>query len=138
MSQAGDVRAPSSPAGLGGALDTETVATGLFARKSSGLVRDVGVTGAIGLNLGTLNIGGAIVYFVSLMVAFPGANGFLSMLIGGVLISVLAWVYGQLATTMPRSGGDYVYAGRIFNPVVGAWIGFALLALLWYTIGSAG
>lgn len=112
--------------------------TGLYVRQSSGLVRDIGVSGAFGLNLGVLSVGGALGYFVIIMTLFPAANVFWSLLIGGVLITSLVWVYVQLATALPRSGGDYVYQARIFHPIVGAWIGVALLIDMWYTIGSAG
>jgi len=137
MSQVGDVSGPTPATGLPSALDAESAASGLFARKSSGLVREISLSGAFGINLGVMSIGAAFAYFVLLMTTFPLQNGFWTLLIGGILIMCLVWVYGQLATTMPRSGGDYLYAGRIFHPAVGAWVGFALLGLLWWSLDSA-
>jgi basic amino acid/polyamine antiporter, APA family len=139
MSQAGDLTTPvAGDSSAASRLDAESAGSGLFSRKSSGLVRGIGVSGAFGLNLGLLSVGGALGYFVIIMTLFPAANVFWSLLIGGLLIATLVWVYGQLATTMPRSGGDYVYQARVFHPIVGAWIGVALLLYMWYTIGSAG
>lgn len=128
----------ASHGGVDGSLEKEAAARGLFVRRSSGLVRDIGLGGAFGLNLGFLSIGGALGYFAILFTLFPQGNILWVLVIGGLLTGLLAVVYSQLATTMPRSGGDYVYQSRVFHPVVGAWIGvgFAIYAL--YLIATSG
>ncbi len=45
--------------------------------------------------------------------------------LGGVLSVVGALCYAELATTYPRSGGDYVYLDRAFGPRVGFLFGWA-------------
>lgn len=56
--------------------------------------------------------------------------------LGGVLALVGAFCYAELATTYPRSGGDYVYLTRAFGPFAGFLFGWAQLVVL-YT-GSIG
>jgi len=45
--------------------------------------------------------------------------------LGGALSIVGALCYAELATTYPRSGGDYVYLTRAFGPAVGFLFGWA-------------
>jgi basic amino acid/polyamine antiporter, APA family len=47
--------------------------------------------------------------------------------LGGVLSIVGAVCYAELATTYPRSGGDYVYLSRAFGPWAGFLFGWAQL-----------
>src|SRR5947209_8733010 len=46
----------------------------------------------------------------------------------GILAVVGALCYAELATTYPRSGGDYVYLSRAFGRPVGFLFGWAQLA----------
>lgn len=57
-------------------------------------------------------------------------------LLGGVLSLIGAFCYAELATTYPRSGGDYVYLTRAFGPLVGFLFGWAQLAVI--LTGSIG
>jgi amino acid transporter len=50
--------------------------------------------------------------------------------LGGALALVGALCYAELATTYPRSGGDYVYLTRAFHPGVGFLFGWAQLAVI--------
>jgi APA family basic amino acid/polyamine antiporter len=49
---------------------------------------------------------------------------------GGILALIGALCYAELATTYPRSGGDYVYLTRAFGPWAGFLFGWAQLALV--------
>jgi APA family basic amino acid/polyamine antiporter len=51
-------------------------------------------------------------------------------LLCGVLALVGALCYAELATTYPRSGGDYVYLNRAFGPIAGFLFGWAQLAVI--------
>jgi amino acid transporter len=57
-------------------------------------------------------------------------------LLGGVLSLIGALCYAELATTYPRSGGDYVYLTRAFGRPVGFLFGWAQLAVI--LSGSTG
>src|SRR5580698_2860632 len=53
-------------------------------------------------------------------------------LVGGIIALCGALCYGELASSMPRSGGEYHYLSKIFHPFIGflsgllsAIVGFA-------------
>ncbi len=50
--------------------------------------------------------------------------------IGGLLSLVGALCYAELASTYPRSGGDYVYLSRAFGPWMGLLFGWAQLVVI--------
>jgi amino acid transporter len=54
----------------------------------------------------------------------------------GLLALIGALCYAELATTYPRSGGDYVYLTRAYGPMVGYLFGWAQLAVV--QTGSIG
>ncbi|HEX5271700.1 MAG TPA: amino acid permease, partial [Gemmataceae bacterium] len=51
-------------------------------------------------------------------------------LLCGALALVGALCYAELATTYPRSGGDYVYLSRAYGPAAGFLFGWAQLAVI--------
>jgi amino acid transporter len=98
---------------------TET-SGGLFLRKSSGLVREFGgrdvfVFNTIGYALGL------VLAVVPLLMAgaVPRANVLLTVALGTLLTVANALTYGYLSAAMPRSGGEYVYLGRVVHPAAG-------------------
>src|SRR5262249_4256054 len=65
------------------------------------------------------------------------AMGLFAWALGGALSLVGALCYAELATTYPRSGGDYVYLSRAFGDWCGFLFGWGQLAvLLTASIGS--
>jgi amino acid transporter len=111
---------------------------GMFVRRSTGLVRDIGVTNAFGVNAGAQSVGGAFAFFGLLLLLFPGVNILLVLVVGGLLIAPLAWVYSQLAVALPRSGGDYVFISRVFHPVAGVTAGTMHLFIWWSGLAALG
>ncbi len=65
-----------------------------------------------------------VAIFKSPQVIFNNVNGPWQLMavwvLGGLLVFVGALCYAELATTYPRSGGDYVYLTRAY----GSWVGF--------------
>lgn len=57
---------------------------------------------------------------------FPGVNLPLTVVIGYPLVVITAIVYYYLTTMMPRSGGDFVWVGRVIHPSIGFMNNFAL------------
>jgi basic amino acid/polyamine antiporter, APA family len=99
---------------------SDTTSGGLFLRKSSGLVREFGgrdvfVFNTIGYALGL------VLAVVPLLMAgaVPEANVLLVVLLGTILTVANALTYGYLSAVMPRSGGEYVYLGRVVHPAAG-------------------
>lgn len=58
------------------------------------------------------------------------AMGLAVWALGGALSFIGALCYAELATTYPRSGGDYVYLTRAFGPLVGFLFGWAQLSVI--------
>ena len=91
----------------------------VYVRQSSGLVRTVSARTALLANLVGMGIIVNFFWVVFASAGYPNAN--LVTTVGiGVLINVgVGFVYWMLASAMPRSGGDYIFVGRIFHPSVG-------------------
>ena len=78
----------------------------LFARKSSGLIREFGVFDTLAFNVIGYALG--LVLAVTPFFAgwgFPGANIFLILIVGTGFALFNGMVYSRLAGAMPRSGG---------------------------------
>src|SRR5688572_1990564 len=86
---------------------------GLYARKSSGLVRELGIRDAFSINIGSINVVGMAVFLIVFLSIFPNTDFTVPLLAGAAAAGLLALVYAQLLAAMPRSGGDYVFASRI-------------------------
>ena len=75
-------------------------------------------------------------YLPSASALYPNASLPLTVILALLLTLAVAGVYWLLATAMPRTGGDYIYASRIFHPliafmanlmfvvIVTTWVGF--------------
>jgi amino acid transporter len=112
---------PAAPAGTPGAL---------FARQSSGLVREISIVSAVALNLSFISIVYGIIGATQVPLAFPGAGLALSVVICTVFCVPPYIMYSFFSRAMPRSGGDYVFASRALHP----WAGLAasVNGTLWY------
>ncbi|MBO0839191.1 MAG: amino acid permease, partial [Actinobacteria bacterium] len=117
-----DAVAHSAPASVAGG----------FARKATGLVRQASAFDVFIYNTNFINIavGVAFIFLFVPAGAYPGANVYLSIVLCTVVVLPTNLVYGILASTMPRSGGDYVYVSRTLGPLWG------LVANWNYTIWS--
>jgi basic amino acid/polyamine antiporter, APA family len=123
---------------------TDIAPAGMFIRDATGFVRQIGPWYALSLAVGAIAIGGGVIAFFFTLGVFPHANLYLSWLLGGAALVALGIVYVQLVETVPRTGGDYVFASRLLHPAVGASIGGALVVLFaifpafWATNFAAG
>ena len=74
------------------------------------------------------------VIFKSPNVIFNGCGGpwggLLAWVIGGVFAFIGAMCYAELATSYPRSGGDYVYLTKAYGPWAGFLFGWAQLTVI--------
>ena len=93
----------------------------VFARKASGLVREASLldTFGIGFMNNTLGVG---IWTMASWGLFISPQG--NMMLGSLLASLMcifgiAFVWGFLGGSMPRSGGDYIANSRIIHPAVG-------------------
>jgi amino acid transporter len=105
---------------VGSALTQETTG-GAFARKATGLVRQAGAIDVFIYNTNFINIaiGIAFIFLFLPAGAYPGTNVYVSILFTVAAVLPTNLVYGMLSSTMPRSGGDYVYVSRTLGPLWG-------------------
>lgn len=127
-----------------------------FARKATGLIRDVTAKDAWVSNMGFMGIGFAFLYIVFGPALFKGVDMIYSTILAFILCIFPAMTYALMAASMPRTGGDYVWISRIVHPVVGfvaggimwlnltMWIGLGAqwiatngFSMLFYTVGEA-
>ena len=92
-----------------------------FLRDATGLVRSLSGFDLFNLSFGQIMPAVGIVFIVSASpYAFPQSNMFLAFIIALPLVGLgPALLYSMLASTMPRSGGDYVYITRTVSPAIG-------------------
>lgn len=77
-------------------------------------------------------IGSAIFLVTPSMARQLGSAGWvlLSWVAAGVLTVLAALAYGELAGSMPRAGGQYVYLREAFSPLVGFLFGWTLFLVI--------
>src|SRR4029450_5780264 len=127
----------------------ERLGGGVFLRKATGLVREVGLTDAFLMNTIGMNVAiGAVFLFLQAPANFPQGSMLLATIIGTVMMAfTLLWVYSEFAAAMPRSGGDYVFVSRALHPFLGwllswsqgiwlifFWVGFNA----WFALAFSG
>jgi APA family basic amino acid/polyamine antiporter len=109
---------------------------GSFARKATGLVREVSPFSTFVFNMATQPTAILIAtaaFFVPLAY-FPGGSIWLGFAMALVFALVLCLCYGLFTSAIPRSGGDYVLVGRVTHPVLGVissffWVSGVILVI---------
>jgi APA family basic amino acid/polyamine antiporter len=98
----------------------------VFLRDATGLTRQLGAKDALMFNLLNMGIPWTFFYLFFALQLFPGVNLPLTVLVGYPLVIITAITYYFLTTIMPRTGGDFVWVGRIIHPSIGFMNNFAL------------
>jgi APA family basic amino acid/polyamine antiporter len=112
----------------------------LFARKSSGLIKEANTSQATFFNIANI-MGSKFAWSVAYLGLFPVAlimgtpPYILGILLFGFASYILAIIYVQITTTMPRSGADYVIPARIMGPFWG-WINSWMIVWSWTPVWS--
>jgi basic amino acid/polyamine antiporter, APA family len=93
---------------------------GTFARKATGLVREVSPFSTFVFNMAgqPTSIFLAVSIFFTLGL-FPGGSIWLGFAMALLAALIICLCYGLFTSAIPRSGGDYVLVGRITHPVIG-------------------
>ncbi len=95
-------------------------ATGVYARRSTGLVREGSAWSVLIYNINFVSIGLMTLFALLLIPAFyPGGNVQLAFLICLIVVLPTSMVFAMFSAAMPRSGGDYVYVSRVLGPAWG-------------------
>ncbi len=94
------------------------------------LNRDLGFPAVFATATGTM-IGAGIFILPGVAAAGAGPGAALSFLFAGLITCIAAMSVSELATAMPKAGGDYYFVSRAAGPLVGAMVGLgAWLALV--------
>ncbi len=103
-----------------GIEDSSAQVTGVYARKSTGLVREGGAWSVLIYNINFVSIGMMTLFALLFIPAFyPGGNIQLSFLVCLAIVLPTSMVFAMFSAAMPRSGGDYVYVSRVLGPALG-------------------
>jgi amino acid transporter len=107
----------------------------VYARKSSGLVRDISVADALVYNLANMGVLFVFLYTTWGSALYPGAYLPATALVAIPLGLPIALLYAYMSASMPRSGGDYIWVSRILHPAIGFMISLPVAWLLLLSIG---
>src|SRR5689334_1838453 len=97
---------------------TETPQQELFVRRSTGLVREASALDAAIFNaVFSAPVGATLAWGVFFaLTAFPGSDLIAATLWSLVLNVPILVMMALLASSMPKTGGDYVWVSRILSP----------------------
>lgn len=121
--------------------------TSVFVRKSTGLVREASFAdAAIFTATFSAPVGTTLAFGLFWALgAFPGTNILLAIILSAVIDVPILIMMAYMASSMPRTGGDYVWVSRILSPSLGmvssfaavfsALIGAAYWARIWGPMG---
>jgi amino acid transporter len=98
------------------AVAEETV---VFARKASGLVREMTWWDVVLITLAGPAGAGMLYYAVKVPGMFPGGNAALAYFLGGLIWALPIFLVAVFASSFPRSGAIYVVISRAVHPIVG-------------------
>src|SRR3954447_19229632 len=99
--------------------------SGVYARKATGLVREVSPFSTLVFNMAgqptSLLLATSVFFALAL---FPGGSIWLGFAMALGVALLISLCYGLFTSAIPRSGGDYVLVGRVTHPVVGLMSSF--------------
>lgn len=98
---------------------------GYFARRASGLVRELSWLDVAIIAAGAPAASGIMFFSVAAAHRYPGGSIWLAFLIGTLLLLPVAILLGIATATVPRSGSPYTVTSRVLDPSV-AYIGAIL------------
>ncbi len=108
----------------------------VFVRDATGLVKQLSGMDALGMcvtQMGLLYVFNVVAFTPAF---YPTANPLLGPFIGLLLILPITAMYVLFSIAIPRSGGDYVWVGRVFHPSIGFIANFAFTILSISVIGA--
>jgi len=118
------------------AAKSQPAAAGLYLRKATGLVREVGAGETIIFNI-LAAVPGLILAWAMFWIlgAFPGVDMLWGIVISGFFAVGIAVAFGLMAVAMPRTGGDYILVSRTLHPVLGLISTFGMTSSSLLSIG---
>lgn len=121
---------------LSGVAGTYGGESKVFARESTGLVREVGPVSAAIYNLSYSSAPLGLALLFSLGPAFyRGGNLYLATLLTLFLTLPTAFVFAMFVSAIPRSGGDYTWISRSISPTLGFMSNFSYMFWALFIVG---
>jgi basic amino acid/polyamine antiporter, APA family len=110
---------------------SENAAASAISPASDGKLHgSIGAVQYFALGFGTI-IGSAWVVLMGDWLTEAGPGGaMLGFFLGGVVIMVIGYVYAELIKYLPEAGSEFIYAYRIFGPMLGYFVGWFLIIYL--------
>ena len=109
----------------------------LFVRKTSGLIRTIGVRGALVFGVHCISLSSSgILTFYSVPGLWPGANILVVLTLAAILCAMHAYTFSQIGAAAPRAGADYTLASRTLSPWLAFPASFALVLFSGLVAGS--
>jgi amino acid transporter len=124
----------STASGLATGATTGDV--GLFTRKASGLVRELGVPAAVGISLASVAVVNTFINFNAGLTDFSKADMYLPLLVAAGIWLVAMFAYRYLLEAVPRAGGEYVFLSRIVSPLAGSIAGIGIAVVFTYVLAA--
>lgn len=110
----------------------------VFARKASGLVRELGFQDAFIWAIAAPAASGINFYSVRMAYTYPGSNAALSFLVASSILLPVVITLGILSATMPRAGGMYIHVSRTLGPAIGFYAAWAMIIGYGIAVGLLG
>jgi len=106
-------------------------------RKTSGLIRTIGVGGALVFGVHCISLSSSgILTFYSVPGLWPGANILVVLTLAAILCAMHAYTFSQIGAAAPRAGADYTLASRTLSPWLAFPASFALVLFSGLVAGS--
>ncbi len=90
-----------------------------YTRKATGLVREMSARDMFVMTVVYISIIFGLLTISIIPFAFPGANIPLSITLTGVIALFPVLLYAFFTAAMPRTGGDFIFVGRVLHPILG-------------------
>jgi amino acid transporter len=108
----------------------------VYARKASGLIRNISSFDAMIFNIMVMAPMAVLVYGVWASIIYPGAHLPTTALLAIPISIIIGLFYALFSISMPRAGGDYIWVSRILHPSVGYAINFFLFMVILSVAGA--
>lgn len=95
----------------------------LFARESSGLVREINWLTAMFISMGFIAFYALPESFLSGLYVSPNGIAVLAALLSWIVLLPHAYVWTKISETYRRTAADYVFASRVLYPAIGVGVG---------------
>lgn len=90
-----------------------------YTRQATGLVREMSVRDMFIMTVVYISIIFGLITLSIIPFAFPGASISGSVLLSALFALFPVILYAFFAASMPRTGGDFIYVGRVLHPALG-------------------